>query len=46
MKTLSKWLLATSFSIISFLVAAMLYAQVKDDQLQPYPTYCWEVSCF
>ena len=45
MKTLSKWLLATSLSIISFFVAAMLYAQVTDDHLQQYSTDCWEVAC-
>ena len=33
MKTLSKWLMATSLSIISFLVFVMLYAQITDKYL-------------
>ena len=45
MKTLSKWLMATSLSIISFVVLVMLYAQITDKYLFGKPQGCWEISC-
>jgi hypothetical protein len=45
MKTLSKWLMATSLSIISFVVFVMLYAQIRDKYLLGKPDGCWEISC-
>ena len=45
MKTLSKWLMATSVSIISFVVFVMLYAQITDKYLFGKPLGCWEMTC-
>jgi TRAP-type C4-dicarboxylate transport system permease small subunit len=45
MKTIPMWLIATSLSIFSFLVLAMLIAQITDQNKVDNRQACLEVSC-
>ena len=45
MKTLSKWLLATSFFIFSFLILVKLFTEITDRTQVNTSQVCLEVSC-